>query len=384
MSDSKDNALPLYKEIYDDIKRGIESGELSPGDKIPTELEIANKYSVSRITAVRAVKELEQSGFISRARKRGSTVNLPGLYNGNSNQIPFISMVLPYGMNNCLDIVDGAQSKAMLSNLALSVYDSSMNEKMERSIIESLLDMDSAGYIVLPVAPYGNLEVFSRLAINKKPLVFLDFPKVGIDAPCISPDNKKAMFELTSYLIENGHTNIAFYSTSIKNVPTESERFSGYIDALIKNNIVPKRRYILETHDLEDAEILRNGDEDTLFSFNGKKARQSLDYLMSLETPPSAIMCVNDICASHVLREALKMNIAVPEALSITGFDNLDICSYMQVPISTMQQDFNSMGQKAVEMILQMRAGENVKGNSLIDTELIKRQSVANITKDNK
>jgi GntR family transcriptional regulator of arabinose operon len=375
----KENSLPLYREIYDDIKRGIENGEFNPGDKIPTELEIANKYSVSRITAVRAVKELEQSGFISRARKRGSTVNLPGLYSSNNNQIPFISMILPYEMKNCLAIVDGAQSKAILGNFALSVYDSSMNEKIERNIIESLLEMDAAGYIVLPVAPYGNLEIFSKLVIGKKPLVFLDFPKIGIDAPCISADNKTAMFELTSYLIEKGHTNIAFYSTSIKNVPTESERYSGYIDALVKNGILPKRGYLLEIHKTEDAEILRNGDEDAIFSFNGQKARQSLDYLMTLETPPTAIMCVNDICASHVMREALKMNIEVPEALSITGFDNLDICSYMQVPISTMQQDFNYMGQKAVDLIMRMRNGNGENKNYLIDTELIKRQSVADI-----
>ena len=376
----KESPLPLYKEIYDDLKRGIEGGEFNPGDKIPTEHELASKYSVSRITAVRAVKELEQSGFVSRARKRGSTVNLPDLYNGNISQIPFISMILPYEMKTCLDIVDGAQNKAILSNFALSIYNSSMSEKKERGIIEDLIDMDSAGFIVVPVAQYGNLEVFSKLLISNKPLVFLDFPKVGINAPCISSDNKTAMFELTSHLIENGHRNIAFYSTSIKNIPTESDRFSGYTDALIKNGIIPKRKYLLEIHKPEDAEILNNGDEEEMFSFNGQKAKQSLDYLMSLEIPPTAIVCVNDICASHVLREALKMNIAVPEDLSITGFDNLDICSYLQVPISTVQQKFNEMGQKAVELILEMRSGKTITENFVIDTELVKRQSVANIS----
>jgi len=375
----KKTEMPLYKEIYNDIKREIENGDLIPGDKIPTEHEIADKYSVSRITAVRAVKELEHSGFISRARKRGSTVNLPENYSSRSNQIPFISMILPYELDNSLAVVDGAQSKAILNNTAISVYDSSMNEKIERNIIESMLEMDSAGYIVLPVAPYGNLEIFSKLIINKKPLVFLDFPKIGIDAPCIATENKAAMFELTSYLIEKGHTNIAFYCTSVKNVPTESERYSGYINALISNGIIPKRRYILEIHKSEDAEILRNGDEDAIFAFNSQKARQSLDYLMSQETPPTAIMCVNDICASHVMREAIKMGIAVPETLSITGFDNLDMCNYMQVPISTMQQEFNEMGQKAVELIMQMRNGKSITGTITVKAELIKRQSVAYI-----
>ena len=373
------NGLPLYKVIYDDIKRGIESGEFNPGDKIPTELEIAEKYSVSRITATRAVRELEQSGFITRARKRGSTVNTPDSYNAGNGQSPFISLILPFEVSNCLAIVDAAQNNAFLNNFTLSVYNSSRDEDTERNIIENLLEMDAAGFIVWPAVPYGNLEIFSKLAINKKPLVFLDFPKTGINAPCISLDNRAAMYELTNYVIENGHTDIAFYSTSVKDLPTESERYRGHINALIENGIVPKREYILEIHNTPDGEYSLNRDDSANFEYNAFKARQSLEYLMSLKAPPTAVICVNDICATHVVREALKMSIAIPETLSVTGFDNLDICNYAQVPITTVQQDFKDMGRKAVELIMQMRKGKNVKSNYVIATDLVKRHSVTRI-----
>jgi DNA-binding LacI/PurR family transcriptional regulator len=375
----KVNDVPLYREIFDDIKRDIENGGFNPGDKILTELEIADKYSVSRITATRAVKQLEQAGYISRARRRGSIVNTPDSYKAVNGQSSFISLILPFEVSNCLAIVDGAQNNAILNNYTLSVYNSSRDEDIERSIIESLLEMDAAGYIVWPADPYSNMEIYSKLAINKKPIVFLDFPKAGITAPCISADNKTAMFEMTNYVIENGHTNIAFYGTSLKNLPTESERYKGYISALIKNGITPKREYFLEIHNTPDGEYLLNHDDSANFDYNKMKARQSLVYLMSLETPPTAVICVNDICATHVVREALKMSIAVPDTLSVTGFDNLDICNYLQAPITTVQQDFKDMGKIAVELIMQMKKGINAKNNYLIATELVKRKSVVNI-----
>ena len=46
---------PLYQQIYDEIKDAIEKGVYAPKERIPSELELAEQYDVSRITVRRAV-----------------------------------------------------------------------------------------------------------------------------------------------------------------------------------------------------------------------------------------------------------------------------------------------------------------------------------------
>ena len=50
--------MPLYQQIYDEIKHAIDNGIYVPGDKIPTETELSTKYAVSRITVRRAIEDL--------------------------------------------------------------------------------------------------------------------------------------------------------------------------------------------------------------------------------------------------------------------------------------------------------------------------------------
>ena len=57
--------MPLYQQIYDEIKHAIDNGIYVPGDKIPTETELSTKYAVSRITVRRAIEDLSAAGFLA-------------------------------------------------------------------------------------------------------------------------------------------------------------------------------------------------------------------------------------------------------------------------------------------------------------------------------
>ena len=66
---------PLYKQLMDDIKRDIASGLYAPNNKIPSEIELGDIYRVSRITIRRAIKELQQSGVLTKRQGKGTFVN---------------------------------------------------------------------------------------------------------------------------------------------------------------------------------------------------------------------------------------------------------------------------------------------------------------------
>ena len=87
---NKEIAMPLYSQIKELIMRSITSGEFKAGSRIASEVELAQKYGVSRITTKQALLELMQEGIVYRVPGKGTFVkSLPsqpeaGLANNNS------------------------------------------------------------------------------------------------------------------------------------------------------------------------------------------------------------------------------------------------------------------------------------------------------------
>ena len=76
MSDKK----PLYKQIMDKLKERIKSGDFEYDAPFVTEDRITKEYGVSRITAIRALEELEHDGLINRKRGSGSFVSKNAIF----------------------------------------------------------------------------------------------------------------------------------------------------------------------------------------------------------------------------------------------------------------------------------------------------------------
>lgn len=71
---AKVSQIPLSHQIKEFILSGISSGELSPGDRIPSESQLARQFSASRMTVNRAVKELTVEGRLNRVQGLGTFV----------------------------------------------------------------------------------------------------------------------------------------------------------------------------------------------------------------------------------------------------------------------------------------------------------------------
>ena len=71
---ARDAAIPLYHQIYLTLRDEITRGDRPFGSGVPTEMELAESYDVSRITARRALDELASGGFVERRRRLGTHV----------------------------------------------------------------------------------------------------------------------------------------------------------------------------------------------------------------------------------------------------------------------------------------------------------------------
>ena len=69
--------VPLYQQLEDIIQAQIETGELKSGEQIPTEVFLANKYKVSRITIRQTLADLVKKGLLYRKQGKGTFVAIP-------------------------------------------------------------------------------------------------------------------------------------------------------------------------------------------------------------------------------------------------------------------------------------------------------------------
>jgi GntR family transcriptional regulator len=82
-------ALPLYIQIAEGLLDRIESGELSPGDRLPSERELSDMLSVNRLTLRRSLQMLESQGLIIRRQGDGTYVAEPKIERQAGQLVPF-------------------------------------------------------------------------------------------------------------------------------------------------------------------------------------------------------------------------------------------------------------------------------------------------------
>jgi GntR family transcriptional regulator len=89
--DRSETSVPLYAQIAESLLNLIESGELSTGDRLPSERELSDKLRVNRLTLRRALNVLENQGLIVRRRGSGTYVAEPKIEWQAGRLIPFTS-----------------------------------------------------------------------------------------------------------------------------------------------------------------------------------------------------------------------------------------------------------------------------------------------------
>jgi GntR family transcriptional regulator len=73
----KTSAIPYYHQIKEGLKANIASGELKPGDMLPSELSLSEQLGISRLVVHRAYRELVNEGLLIRKRAKGTFVSPP-------------------------------------------------------------------------------------------------------------------------------------------------------------------------------------------------------------------------------------------------------------------------------------------------------------------
>lgn len=346
--------IPLYRKIEQHYLERISNGELKHGDKLPTEYQMTDIFGVSRITVIKAMKELEKKGVIVRHTKTGTFVNCR---NRNVIKQMIIPIVLPY--NNLLnyDIILGAQKFALDNDAVIPFYNTFNNPETEREILLSIEHMSIDGLLFYPCSALENIDILGRMYRKKLPVVLLDRAMLGTNFPLVTSDNHGGMRRLVRYLLRKGYRRFGYYGVSKKLITTEKDRFDGFCSALFDSNVELNPDFLFEAED-DAVDKYRYATLDTQDESLIRSSRRVAEAIKNSPTPPEVICCTNDFNAVTLLKAVQEIGISVPDQLVITGFDGLSIARDATPAIPTVSQDFEALGRTALDTVCRMIAGE--------------------------
>jgi LacI family transcriptional regulator len=215
-------------------------------------------------------------------------------------------------------------------------------------IIIALIDQAQLDGVILTAPLTENAALRALLKDRNIPCALISPADSDPAIASVHVNQHMAAREMTEYLIGQGHQRIGFVAGSIK-FATSHMRVSGYKAGLLHSGLA------------FDEQILLYGRYDFA---SGVEAAEAL---LALDPRPTAIFASSDEMAAGVLATAHRMGIAIPEQLSVVGFDDTDLASAVWPPLTTIRQPVRDLGYQATEMLLEGRVEQRVLDHWLIN-----------------
>lgn len=227
----------------------------------------------------------------------------------------------------------------------------------ERREAQALLGRGIDGLMM--VGELHDHHVYELLAQKHVPYVNIWLHRADSAHPCVGFDNEAAAYQIANYLLELGHTRIAM----VAGIRAGNDRAQARVDGV--------------TRALRDRGLFV---EPGLFSeqpYEIVDGRRAAAALLDMASPPTAIVCGNDILAMGVLFECKARNWAVPEDVSVTGFDDLRLVGHLEPPLTTIRVPCEEMGCRAADYLMARIEGRPTGDKIELDVELQIRGTTA-------
>lgn len=368
---SIDPEKPRSRQLHDTLLERIENGELAPGAKLPTELQLMQHFDVSRTTVSRAMRDLELHGYVQRRRGSGTYVTkrvqteqldlaffVPWVESGVP--LPYVEGLIHQRL---ADIASQRHSTLLLKCLS---GEGPFSERVINAT-QSLIDLRVDGVFYYPAELPDDQMQLNRAVVDM--LVNAGIRVILIDRDIVpfpnrseftrvGYDNRRGGVALTEHLIWQGCERIAF--VGIPEVSTAvADRLAGYYEAHRMHGLRISPRLV---HMVDEIELTR--------SFCEK--------LVQVESP-DAIICKMDRFAALIGRHLMEQGLQIGRDIKLAGFDDDPIAELLPVSLTTIKLPVQPFAQAAYEAMLGLVTdAETNPRQVIIDTELMIRSSTDN------
>ena len=305
---------------------------------------LKNHPAISRETTQRIQQLARQMGYIPSAVAQSLL----------SRQTRTIGMVIttiadPF----VVKVVEGVEQVAQAANYSVFLATSHNNPDQEVAIVETL-HRRRVDAIIVTSSRVGSLYSL-QLDQIQVPIVLINNNEEGEYLYSVAVDDEQGAILAVQHLLSLGHRRIGY--VGVNNRPKANRsRLSGYEQALTQAGLKVDPTLI----------IYPDGENDI------QTGQTSLQNLLAAQA--TAIFCFNDVVAIGLLTACRRQGVIVPDQLSVVGFDNIEPATYVAPPLTTVAQPLLALGQRAMEMTLDLLAGHETQ-DQLLSCQLITRQS---------
>lgn len=230
------------------------------------------------------------------------------------------------------------------------------NEEREQQAIEFLISRNCDA-LILHVEAISD-DYLIELSKGKTPFVLINRYIAELSSRCIILDNVKGGYLAAKYVLEQGHTDIAYISGPLWKKDAQ-DRLTGHKQALAEYNLSFNEQLLYQGDFMEDG------------------GAAGFQYLHNNGPQFTALICANDEMATGAMATARECKLKLPEQLSIMGYDNVFFTRHVYPPLSTINYPINEMGRMAADWVLSNVYQKNTPPlQTLFEPELIIRQSV--------
>lgn len=327
--------------------------------------DIARDLGVSAVTVSKVLRNHEDISAETRNRvlKRIKELNYQpnlaarALVTGRSHLIGLIvpDLVHPF----FAELAKGVSGLLRSRGYGLVIASSEEDPELEKQEIGQMLARRLDALLI--ASTQWTVESFRKIEEQQRPYVLVDRKFSGLAANFVGTDDFAIGRLATTHLLQNGCHHIAYIGG--EHVSTAIDRLEGYRGALVAAGLPIRDDYILCRPHADDA-----GD------ITGHKAAQEL---LTRFPRPDGIFCNNDPIAMGAMNAILEANLRIPEDVCIIGAGNVRYASALRIPLSSVDQDSQSLGARSAELALSLVQSKSaVRPKQIVlQPTLIARQS---------
>jgi LacI family transcriptional regulator len=308
---------------------------------------INNTRFVDPATRERVLRAMDELGyhpnFLARSLRKGFSKTI-GLIVPDAANLFFAEVarkIEDYGYHQGYSVILG---------------NSDNDPEKQSNYINTLLAKRVDGVIF--ISSGGEVKDLARFADNQVPIVVADRDVPLELADVVLLDNEQAGYNATRFLIGLGHRRIACI-TGPFNLSPSMERRDGYYRAMREANLPISPDSIIP------------GD----FRFQG--GEQVMESLLTLKPRPEAVFVFNDMMAIGAIAAVRKAGLAIPDDISIIGFDDIQLASAVTPSLTTVAQPIDDIARCATDLLIQRVGGKRDGENQriILQAVLIERES---------
>lgn len=330
---------------------------------IPTLEDVARAAGVSTATVSRCLNEKAKVSQATLDKVLAAVDQLGYTPNFNARamaakQSQTIGAIIPT-MENAIFArgIQAFQVRLQERGYNLLVSSNGYEPSVETELVRSLASRGADGLLLIGCS--RNAATYDYIERRGIPTVLAWSLDHTQERACVGFDNCTAMQSLAGKVMGLGHKRIGVISGTVQGNDRAEARLEGIMSTAEARGLAIDHSHIIETPYGID---------------NGSAA---FEQIMKSSNPPTVVMCGNDVLAAGAIAKARELGISIPEDVSITGFDDIELAKHVYPALTTVHVPHRNMGRQAADVLIGMIEDRNPRITIELETHVVERESLS-------